>query len=272
MANYILGQYNHKINAEEKWMSPLKTGVFSIVVQTPLDKEVFSNEMFIEGFEDPALFFSESLLLGETYYCHYKIKRLNSNQKFTIKLIETEKNSDNDIYIIKDSMPEQYIKTINVQQGLDSEWVDVEFTFTPQAQNFNTILLSLSRTADDFLDNTEKRIPVIAFLEVSIIKNILQSITNNQNNFNLLKMGIQSRPGLKMCINREEISIGRTGIYEIKNGEIKITFLSFITPATNKTNEELKNITSSKSFLNEVSENRPFDGFTIDYIYDNEQN
>ena len=43
----------------------------------------------------------------------------------------------------------------------------------------------------------------------------------------LLQIGVQGDPGLLMCINGEEIRIGRSGLYEILNG-YKITFIGFI--------------------------------------------
>ena len=43
----------------------------------------------------------------------------------------------------------------------------------------------------------------------------------------LTKIGIQGPPSLLMCINREQIRIGKTGIYEINNG-INITSISFV--------------------------------------------
>lgn len=290
MAKYILGQYNHKINANENWIQPLKSttavSLFSIVqVQTPLDLNVGgsanTDSMIVEGFEDTALRFNDAasfntFALGKTYYCHCKIKRLDiSIQRFSIKLVNSALDATNkNVYSLTDAEFEQYIKTINVQQSANNEWVDVEFIFTPQAENFNTILFNLTRTAEDFIA-TSKRTPIIAFLEVSEIQNIISVITKSTSNINppLLKMGIQSRPGLKMCINREEISVGRTGIYEIKNGEIKVNFLSFIAPATDKTNDELNADLSRPNktllYINEVPDKRSYDGFTIDYIYDN---
>ena len=70
MANYTLGQYNHKINAEEDWMTPVSSaGVEPVIVQTPLDLELSSitEEMFIDGFEDYGFLFltSEVLALKE---------------------------------------------------------------------------------------------------------------------------------------------------------------------------------------------------------------
>lgn len=276
MANYVLGQYNHAINALENWITPINpetAGAKAILVQTPLDLGVESN-IIIEGFEDSALYFNQYLENSKTYYCHCKIKRMNDSiQKFNISLINASKVNNDDVYKInKEIEYDQYIKTINIQQGTGTEWVDVNFIFTPRNSDFNAILFRLTRISDDFIGN-KKRTPIIAFLELGEVTNILSTIVDNissNTNIELFKMGIQSRPGLKMCINREEISIGRTGIYEFKNGEIKINFFSLIGPAINKTDEELKDIKKSTMFLNEVPANRPFDGFTIDYIYDKE--
>lgn len=265
--SYTLGQYRHKINAEEGWMTPIDITATAVSVQTPLDLGISGiEEMFIESFEDSGLFFNGYFVTNVTYYCHCKVKRdINSIQKFTIKLAECSFVKDG-VVSTENSDYEQYIKTINIQQSADdNQWVDVEFTFTPQYNKFNTILLSLSRNSSDFVE-TSKRTPVVAFLEVSKINNILSSVVG-ESNVNLLKMGIQSRPGLKMCLNREEISVGRTGIYEVKNGEVKVSFLCFITPATNKTNEQLKNVNKNQSYITEVPSTRPFDGFTLDYIY-----
>lgn len=43
----------------------------------------------------------------------------------------------------------------------------------------------------------------------------------------LKQIGVQSRPGLPMCINGEMIRVGRSGIYEINHG-IEIKFLGFM--------------------------------------------
>lgn len=43
------------------------------------------------------------------------------------------------------------------------------------------------------------------------------------------KIGIQSRPGSLLCINKEAIRIGRSGTYEVNNG-VPITFVGFVGP------------------------------------------
>ena len=48
-----------------------------------------------------------------------------------------------------------------------------------------------------------------------------------ENMGRLKQIGIQSHPGLEMCINGEMIRVGRTGIYEINHG-IDINFIGFM--------------------------------------------
>jgi hypothetical protein len=43
-----------------------------------------------------------------------------------------------------------------------------------------------------------------------------------------------------MCINGEQIRIGKTGIYEINHDDIKITSISFVPKVINSTTNELE--------------------------------
>lgn len=280
---YSLGQYTHTINGQEDWIKPIESSANIVSVRTAIDLgtsdqeegELFSvnNKEDDFVFIDPGLMLSsDSFAISSTYYCHCKIRRnVIGNQKFTIKLMNCTSIGDNEAE--DNSEYEQFIKTIIIRQGEANEWVDIDFIFTPHYEKFNTIVLSLSRTTDDFSE-TKKRVPVVAFLELSTIENILPKIAADAimsgNQVNLLKIGIQSRPGLRMCINREEIYVGRTGVYEIKNGEIRVSFFSLISPAENLLFEENKNTNNNINLINGIGSSRPFDGFTIDYIYEEE--
>ena len=62
------------------------------------------------------------------------------------------------------------------------------------------------------------------------IHNIIEDLSSNLNYSDLeelAKIGVQGPPGLIMCINREQIRIGRTGIYELNNG-MKIQSIGFV--------------------------------------------
>lgn len=255
--SYILGQYNYN-NSEKEWIAPLSFDANIKTISNSVDIGTGNNSSI--SFEDIALKFDGVLSMGSTYYCHCKIKRIKTVQDFTLKLIDFEGTQES---------PEQFIKTIKIFGAESDEWVDVQFTFTPQAEIFDTIVFNLTRISEDFIQ--EKRNSFIVFLEFGEVQNILIEMSNNKP---LIKMGIQSRPGLKMMINQEEISIGRTGIYEIKNGEIKINYFSLVNSAINKTNEELNELVKDEenkravSLISDTPKVRTFESFTLDYIYE----
>lgn len=261
---YILGQFNHKQdgNSTIKCMTSIGGATASYV--KPETTEEGSNNL--QQYGDVELKFDNFLINGVTYYCHCKIKKISTEQNFTIRLKTTDTSELN---------KEQFIKNIKIfDNNANNDWVDVQFTFTAQDSVFNIIAFNLLRTS---IDSGNERKPFIVFLEFCEVNNIIKTILNKESNLPLIKMGIQSRPGLKMIINQEEIFIGRTGVYEIKNGEVKIGFLSFVNFAIDKTTEELdemvkdedgQRVVSIISNNKEIDESRTFESFTLDYIYE----
>lgn len=62
--------------------------------------------------------------------------------------------------------------------------------------------------------------------DLCTVSNILSTIASKDY---VDKIGIQSRPGTLLCINKEAIRIGRSGTYEVNNG-VPITFVGFVGP------------------------------------------
>lgn len=204
---------------------------------------------------------------GVNYYFHGKIKRLSTTQTFDIRLEDKGSQSDGKT---------QFIKTIDILAGQNSDWVDVEFIFTPVA-NFDLMLFELRRIKEDYTESTT-RYPIIIYQELSIINNILPGIGLKEP---LLKIGVQSHPGLMMCINGEQIYIGKTGVYEIRNGIIKINSFSVVNAADEIENNlfdiqnhlarygaKIGNYTSSICLFS-ADKTRTIDAFTLDYMYEN---
>ena len=115
--------------------------------------------------------------------------------------------------------------------------------------------------------------------EIQNLKNI-----NEIDNFLYRKIGVQSRPGLRMLINSEEIRVGRTGVYELKNSDIKIESIGMIqmaqewkfTETENLKIEDIKTqlqeltddyINDTKfNYIEKVIPDREFYSFVLDYI------
>ena len=263
---YQLGQYNKNSSADDDKFMTLVTEGYAVRQQargdsgTQMASSIFTNECV-----------QVNLSANTNYYFHGKIKRMLSAQTIYIKLIQ---------YTGEATPPgevEQYIKTITISEGDPHDWVDVEFIFSPAFGDFNAILFELARTSDDYLVGV--RYPVILYEELSEINNIITS--KIQAGVSLIKMGVQSRPGLLMCINGEEIRSSRTGIFEIRDNILPVTFFS-VARAAQETelsiddmiadiNEDWDTATDKSgvhsSCLFGAAKSRTIDNFTLDYIY-----
>jgi len=271
---YIINQFNQPfikdIDADSAdstiYMTLIKNGA-AAQRQSAVDSGVSGESS--SPFYDECVKILDPLEPGINYYFHGKIKRLNSDQIFYIYLVNYE-----------DSQSKmQYIKTITIQGGDESEWVDLEFTFNPLLSSFNCILFQLQRTVEDY--RTEARTPIIIYEELSKINNMISSKIGE--NIKLLKIGVQSHPGLMMCLNGEEIHVGKTGIYEVRNGVITVNFLSFLFVGIEKIENvnliagaDGDTLTSFEEYLTAVSASqcifdtpkiRNIDAFTLDYMY-----
>ena len=277
--SYVLGQYNKNKNV-------LDDNIFMTLLTNGTPKRRPSKGDAGTG-SSSSLFSDEcvqvdNLLSTKNYYFHGKIKRMTSNQVFYIKLV----NFDSEDNI------EQYIKTVTISKGDPNEWVDVEFLFSPLV-SFDCILFELQRTVDDYRE--EIRYPLIAYEELSVINNIISS--KIYDGVKLIKIGVQSRPGILMCINGEEIRTSRTGVYELKNGVMTVSFFS-VCSAIKESGNDMSNWIStvnaqvddiiarreagiitpeeaeaekaainSNCFFGSAKQDRNIDSFTLDYMY-----
>ena len=164
---------------------------------------------------------------AKNYYIRFRIYKKANPQTFIIKLINTNKQTDNI----------QNLRTIVVDAGRETEYNTYEIVIPPN-NNYNQIKFELQRELEDYnkknSDGTYGRICKIEVIRLDEIYNVIDYLTTIINKSALLQIGVQSAPGLLMCINGEEIRVGRSGLYEILNG-YKVTFIGFIVePNDNK--------------------------------------
>ena len=155
------------------------------------------------------------------YYLNFTVKRRSdSEQRFYLKLQNTNSTEDN----------EQLIDEFKVSKGNGTETLDI--IISPNA-TYDRFVWELQRTALDYrmlnADGTYGRIMDVSINTYSqLIDVITEKLKSDYSNLeSLKKIGIQGPPSLLMCINREQIRIGRNGIYEINNG-ININSISFV--------------------------------------------
>lgn len=220
MSSYVLNQFNQP-PVEPSDISSATNLIYMKILDngTPRRKKKATDSGITTStsstFYDECIQFSTPLASENNYYLHAKIKRLSSEQTFYVYLINYEDETG------VQTQKTQYLKTITVQEGLETDWVDFEIIFSPII-DFDTVLFQLQRTVQDYRDET--RYPVIVYEELSKLNNVIEKKIKSGAALN--KMGIQSRPGLVTCINGEEIHVGRSGLYEFRNGIISVTFFS----------------------------------------------
>jgi len=154
------------------------------------------------------------------YYLRFGVKqRKDSEQVFYLKIKNASETEDN----------EQLIDEFKVARGTGT--VYFEAILSPNA-TYNQILWELQRTAFDYrmlnADGTYGRVMNVVDYTYTRLIDVLATLKSTHSGMEYLtKIGIQGPPSLLMCINREQIRIGKTGIYEINNG-INITSISFV--------------------------------------------
>lgn len=172
-------------------------------------------------FKDPCInLFGEYVLNSEDcYYLKIKVKQNDNVQNFSVKLLNTSLSKDN----------EQYLEEFNVPVGTAFSYY--ELVFQPNSI-YDTIVFELKRNSLDHeimnLDGTSGRVLIIDTINLEKLINVIDFLKNSYNELEYLtKIGVQGPTALLMCINGEQIRIGKNKIYEINNN-YKINFISFI--------------------------------------------
>ena len=157
-----------------------------------------------------------------SYYLRFGVKqRTDSEQRFYLKLKNNLELEDN----------EQLINEYVVPTGISTIYFEV--IFTPNSI-YNQILWELQRTILDYqmVDTNNNHYGRVMNIEIKSFTRLIDVIATLKNTYSnlayLTKIGIQGPPSMLMCINGEEIRIGKSGIYEINNDIIKITSISFV--------------------------------------------
>ena len=169
------------------------------------------------SFKDKAIAYN--FIAGQNYYIKIKIKRrIDSDQTITLRLAH-KSDSTIDTYQFVDSYT---IFTATTAE--ENQYAVIESIVQPNSA-YQQLNLILSRTSADFQINSQSsnnaigRIIDITDYEIYQLSNLIDK--------KCTKIGVQGPPNMLMCINGEEIRIGPSGIYEIKNGYI-VNFIGVV--------------------------------------------
>ena len=172
------------------------------------------------------IYVSDDGLKRRNYYLRFKVYKMweGGSQSITIQLVNTLKTTDNT----------QTLETITVEKGDETDYSIYDIIIPPNA-NYNQIKFILNRNLIDYNteqevrdDGTVGRISKIEIMRYEEINNVIDTLNDSIEQKGMLKqIGIQGAPGMQICIDGEQIRIGRSGIYEINNG-VTVKFLGFI--------------------------------------------
>lgn len=125
----------------------------------------------------------------------------------------------------------QTVAIITIPAGITSEELNTPLIYdivvTPN-EGYGQLVFSIDRDGQDFTETPRAWTPNQNFTIESFgtISNIVSTL-DIDNMGKLKQIGVQSRPGLEMCIDGEMIRVGRSGIYEINHG-VDIYFVGFM--------------------------------------------
>lgn len=228
--SYNFGQFRRK--QLDSYSTSLSYHLASIEEASPLSQAVIFRDRAIDLAGKNVLQALDSTgMKSRNYFVRFKVykKKVSNNdgsinvsaskQIITIKLVNTSKTSDNT----------QILQTIEVEPGETSDYSVFDIVISPNS-TYNQIQFILNRVVEDY--NTVDRDGIYGrkiHMEVDKLeefKNIIDYIDTNGTG-QIKQIGIQSAPGFQMCVDGEQIRIGRSGLYEIKNGVI-IKFIGFV--------------------------------------------
>lgn len=159
---------------------------------------------------------AEAMLNGKSLYLFLEIQKKASEVQ-TIKIyLRNTNDRDGEI---------QELKTIEIPSGTD--YHPIELIISPNA-SYNFIVFELQRKSSDY--QQPRVLTVRDTIKLYNINNIRTSLGGVDK---IKKLGIQGAPGFLMCINGEEIRVGKSGIYELLDG-VYVTFIGFIIDPTSK--------------------------------------
>lgn len=205
-------------------------------------------------FNDYAIQLAEGTFnANNTYYLRFTVNRLYWNDERFRNYAMTRDANDPREMIIKlelfkndgsETDGEYELGTYQVIQnmvridpyieGENSPQASFETIFTPN-DSYAYLGFVLSRTQYDYLSLIGPRDDIRGNIDFSE-KGDLCTINNILPRQRVDKIGIQSRPGSLLCINREAMRIGRSGTLEVNNG-VPISYVGFVAPnGSNATN------------------------------------
>lgn len=189
---------------------------------------------------------------GKTYFTKIQIKRMNKVEDYSPYLQGDDNDLSFDIYlghctietnnetsqstitsVEQIQLLKKSIMIVGHQEEEDSlsEYGNINLVYTVNNDQINCVYIKLKQKACDYAHSSKDENPRIEWLiqDGNFSYNLykVNNILGLQSGQVAIKIGVQSRPGQMIVINKEPIRIGRSGVYEINNG-LQVNYFSII--------------------------------------------
>lgn len=169
----------------------------------------------------------ENGIKKKNYFFRLKIVCKANPQSITIRLFNSQQMDLEKAY--------QNIENIKVPGSSISGDFRTYDIIIPPNNNYDQIHITLDRNMDDYVIDFKEdgehqgRAINMSVLRLEELQNMIFSCLGNDvsKEGRLKQIGVQGPTGLQMCIDGEQIKLGRSGLFEINNG-IAVSFISFI--------------------------------------------
>lgn len=209
--SYQIGQFRRDLT--NNYIQDLSYTITT--VETPWGGSSDSSSLQIT-FTDRALLLPRSLQQGQNCFLRVGIERQQLRQRINI-LLKNNTSTQNKTQTVASF-------TIPPLDNTNNITAIIETIISPN-DAYNQIILQIVRQIPQDFQITNRIVNLVnEDIVLGTITNIV-NIVGAQNGF--IKIGVQGPSGLLMCINGEQIRIGPSGIYEIKNG-YTINFIGFV--------------------------------------------
>ena len=209
--SYQIGQFR-KDSLNGNYIQDLSYTITT--VETPWGGNTDSSSLEIV-FTDRALQLARSLQSGQNYFLKVGIERQSLRQRINIILKNNNSTTNRSQTITSFTIPPL--------DNTNNKTAILETIISPNSA-YDQIILQLTREIPQDFQTTNRIVNVTDDDTVFGVLTNIVNIVGVENGFT--KIGVQGPSGLLMCINGEEIRIGPSGIYEIKNG-YTVSFIGF---------------------------------------------
>lgn len=156
------------------------------------------------------------LRIQNNYYLRFRVTKLKDELNIKLKAINSNQGKEQLLETF-------YVPGYTTDQEQQYSYFEIIFSTSDLC---NQLVWELVRTLEDYKGNGREI--TIQCESFGIVTNVLTQLAQSYTNIQYLKkIGIQGPPLLLLCINKEQIRLGKNGIYELNNG-MNITSIGFV--------------------------------------------